>query len=1031
MAHRARFPELARERPFDAEVRAAAAVLFERLKALSPRITAGGGGGDLACEVEQLLRDQEVLRDQRCAPGSSDWEDLQSRCSQLMVNLARIATGRGRPGEARDWFTRAAAAWQELGDQGWAEECLLGVAEASLADGTDADAVLETLDSWIGERPPPVRRAKLLARTARILLDTGDHPGARQRADEAAGVLDAAGFTDPVTAGSVEDAFATWICTGHREITPALPWLQTEALFTTVAWIWETLIEIRFPLGTLPRPQVLRLVEEVHVLTRRLISEASAVGRQANKAAADKLGPQPTPAFVMDSNAPAEVPDRSYHQVIEHQLRLNVLHDEAQQASPGSAEMDSLLARIAALESEATQAGDALTAALAAIERASTLSRADRIEEAAAALEVARNRLGDGDGLDTARRRALLVTILRRAAIAAGLLKQFSRLSQLCGDAITEFEQDRNQVNEPYLQDSYLRDRVMLYQLGVFAAWKLGDHQLALIRADLAKARGSLGWITQTHTPADAPQPSEIAALRSKWPQLACRQDDSDVAARRAVWTRLMTAQARVSHAVPPGLQLGTLQAALAPDEAIIYYYFVDSQTLLIFTITPTAVDAERRILNQIRGQLNQLADDIAALDGEMDWLDQDIPRLGAHLLPRDHAHLLDRARRLLICPHRILHHLPFHAMSWEHAPLIQRFAVSYVPNITSLLLARPAPPSPDVLSVGIGSYPPPLADLPGAEQEANDIVAIYQRAGAEATVLLDADATRARLEQLQADGHLERFAVIHLVTHGQDHPDDEPYAAALHLADGPVDAMDISQWTLNADLVVLSACWSGRRPAHVRSLQAALPDSRTSAEREELYGDEIYGLQAAFFAAGARQIIGSLWPLDDMSGPAVMSAFHASLSASNAPELALQAAINQQRQAGCSIYHWAPYKLIILGRPAAPHQLPASRRRNGRTGTSQASVPHRITRDRCGIASTQDGADRRGDNGRNPPPAPSPCHRRPVCGYDPRPHNGHHKNGRHCDRSPRRDHPQCEEDRRRKRTHPHLHRTQAQKARY
>jgi len=64
---------------------------------------------------------------------------------------------------------------------------------------------------------------------------------------------------------------------------------------------------------------------------------------------------------------------------------------------------------------------------------------------------------------------------------------------------------------------------------------------------------------------------------------------------RRAVWTRLMTAQARLRHAAPPRLELPALQATLAPDEAIIYYYyyFVHSQTLLIFTITATAVGAE------------------------------------------------------------------------------------------------------------------------------------------------------------------------------------------------------------------------------------------------------------------------------------------------------------------------------------------------------------------------------------------------------------------------------------------------------
>ena len=152
------------------------------------------------------------------------------------------------------------------------------------------------------------------------------------------------------------------------------------------------------------------------------------------------------------------------------------------------------------------------------------------------------------------------------------------------------------------------------------------------------------------------------------------------------------------------------------------------------------------------------------------------------------------------------------------------------------------------------GPTRPRWLTFPAPSGEANDIAALYQQTGAKATVLLDADATRTRLQQLQADGDLERFAVIHLVAHGQDHPDEEPNAAALHLADGPLDAMDISQWTLNADLVALSACWSGRRPAHVRNLQADSPDPRTGAEPEELYGDEIYGLRSPFSPPAPRR---------------------------------------------------------------------------------------------------------------------------------------------------------------------------------
>jgi CHAT domain-containing protein len=382
-----------------------------------------------------------------------------------------------------------------------------------------------------------------------------------------------------------------------------------------------------------------------------------------------------------------------------------------------------------------------------------------------------------------------------------------------------------------------------------------------------------------------------------------------------------MTVQARARRAARPELRLAALQAALAADEAILYYYFVTRETLVIYVITPTAVGAEWRNLGETRAHLDQFADRIQNLDeeiyrGERDWLDQTIALLSPHLLPREDAHLLDGARRLLICPHRILHHLPLHALDWQEGPLIERFAISYVPNVTSLLLTKPAPRSSAVLCVGIDSFPPGLTDLPGAEREADSIASIYRQQGAEATVLLGADASRARLEQLRSDGELERFAIIHLVTHGNDHPAEEPGEAALLLANGSLDAMDISQWTLHADLVALSACWSGRRPVHVRDAGTGSP-----AEAEELFGDEVYGLQAAFFAAGARQVLGTLWPVINRTAPVVMKAFHAGIACSQPPEVALQDAINQLRRTRRSVYHWAPYKLIALGRRASDAQ--------------------------------------------------------------------------------------------------------------
>lgn len=56
--------------------------------------------------------------------------------------------------------------------------------------------------------------------------------------------------------------------------------------------------------------------------------------------------------------------------------------------------------------------------------------------------------------------------IYRRSATAAETQGQFERLSELCEEGIAESEHDRDTVNEPYLQDSYLRDRALLYELG-------------------------------------------------------------------------------------------------------------------------------------------------------------------------------------------------------------------------------------------------------------------------------------------------------------------------------------------------------------------------------------------------------------------------------------------------------------------------------------------------------------------------------------------------------------------------------------
>ena len=283
VAYRFEQAEQVASRPLDAKVRAAAEPLMARFTALGPRMQAGGDEA-LYGDVEQLLRDHEALRDGQCAPGSRDWEDLQYRCNQLMALLASIALSQGHAGQARQWFDRAAEGWQALGNQASADECRQGALEAALADGADVDTVMGELESSFGGRAP-ARKAALHVSSARALLEAGDQAGARRQVAAAERLLNAIGFTDPVAAGSAEDAFTAWLNSGHREQMSAVPWLQVQGLLNSVAQTWAKLIGMRFLLGIMPLAEAQPLVDELWVLVRSLISEGVEADREARAAA--------------------------------------------------------------------------------------------------------------------------------------------------------------------------------------------------------------------------------------------------------------------------------------------------------------------------------------------------------------------------------------------------------------------------------------------------------------------------------------------------------------------------------------------------------------------------------------------------------------------------------------------------------------------------------------------------------------------------------------------------------------------------
>ena len=157
--------------------------------------------------------------------------------------------------------------------------------------------------------------------------------------------------------------------------------------------------------------------------------------------------------------------------------------------------------------------------------------------------------------------------------------------------------------------------------------------------------------------------------------------------------------------------------------------------------------------------------------------------------------------------------------------------------------------------------------------------------------------------------GKLGKFACLHFATHGENANSDTPMESHLFLRDSILDGLEIANWKLNAEVVVLSACCSGQRSISGRGM-------------EEVPGDELFGLQAAFFAAGARRVLGALWPVDSKAALPITTAFHRYLADGQLPELALQKAVDDYlKKAGIltrKVYYWAPFFLSAMGRSSS-----------------------------------------------------------------------------------------------------------------
>ncbi len=831
--------------------------------------------------------------------------------------------------DARSWYEQALQAYRALADESGARKCAqkldalhqLATADVDHAVRTNLEALLRD-----GAQPGSLDRAEATVGLMRQALDIGDTYQADQMLTAAVAELEAQQYHDPGF-DEVESAFASWV-----DAVPAT--LEGNAFYAVIAKVVQLEAAI-FGARSMICTNTGRTgdaarahaqLERLGGLIDRMIRESQAASKSVEADFAELTGP----AFAAVGFAGAgqgggqgvDAEVKEAHRGIEELARgLTRLSDEKTRRVESGEPLDDLLPQVAALEADADRLDQIAYAAYLRMLHAEILNAMQHPQEALATLNEARAKLKlafapGGPAADNAPERRIDVEILSRTADTDGMLGDFAAASAAFGEAIELIERDRYKVNSPYQQSAFLNQRADVYRYGVGLAYKLGDYETMLQRAELSKARGLARARYETAAPVlersdlerqfreicDAIDAERTVAGSQKLPELLER--------RRRMWDLMQIARrsSGTGSVDVPAFSVAAVQSALEPDEAVVYYYWVSPTILLVTAVDRERFTVERTILTD---------EDVAALDDllvklrSLNWADVDVAarKLSGQLIPAQAAALLDGKRRLIVSPHRKLHLLPFHALPWKDGLLVDAFAVSYTPNLT--IIAAPGRPAikPKVLIMGSKDFAVPGIELPpldGVAVEMQGIAETYRGAGIEADVLADEHLTRAEFQRRSDDGSLATYSCIHLATHGESVLDlqNTPMESRLALHDAALDGLEISNLRLNADVVVLSACDSGQRAIGGRGMT-------------ELGGDDLFGLQAAFAMAGARCVLGSLWPVYDEVTAAIMMGFHRYFAQRIAPEIALQSAVldylrTPQNRGG---YAWAPFFLSVMER--------------------------------------------------------------------------------------------------------------------
>jgi CHAT domain-containing protein len=192
--------------------------------------------------------------------------------------------------------------------------------------------------------------------------------------------------------------------------------------------------------------------------------------------------------------------------------------------------------------------------------------------------------------------------------------------------------------------------------------------------------------------------------------------------------------------------------------------------------------------------------------------------------------------------------------------------------------------PSLVVGNPDFSKHPQAYRSLQFSENEARQVAGLFA-----SQLLLGSTATESAVKKL-----LPSAQIVHFATHGFRDSDNALNSGIIlthgdSSENGVLTAGEVLDLNLHADLVVLSACDTGKG---------------------KITGDGVIGLSRSFITAGTTSVIVSLWAVDDRATSILMTDFYRQWRSGKGKAQALRAAMLKTKSQYPDPYFWSSMSL-------------------------------------------------------------------------------------------------------------------------